>query len=123
MLVLRSSLMLLCMVALTRDVPKDSYASTEPTKIQLSTPDGWRRTVNGWEHTSTWFQRYPVDINVLIQNQQDAEPVWMRASLGAVRQIGPIKTAVIQIALIGMILCLHRTQNQRLIALRASGTK
>ena len=77
-------------------------------EVQRVIPEGWRRTVHGWEHTSNWLRPIPADLNELIEKQREQEPIWMQASIQSIRQISPVRMAGIQLALIALIFSLNR---------------
>ena len=68
-------------------------------------PQGWRRTTNGWEHTSQWSSaprvRETVETKSLdrwVKNQVDREPRWIQVVLDAIRRLPPLTFAILQIA-------------------------
>ncbi len=84
-------------------------AYCEGTKIQSQAvvPLGWRRTKQGWEHTSTWMLSN-LTINQWIATQHDREPAWIRAGFSKLRSIPPLMVATLQIAAIAVITNIDR---------------
>ena len=79
-------------------------ADLEVSRIQsqATVPHGWRRTNQGWEHTSTWTLSN-LTINQWIATQHDREPAWIRAGFSTLRSIPPLMVATLQIAAIAVI--------------------
>ena len=75
--------------------------------IDAHQPQGWRRTAEGWEHTSSWFKK-PQALSELIADQEAREPAWIGQLLAVIRGVSPILYSMAQIALIAMILWLHQ---------------
>lgn len=65
-------------------------------------PNGWRRTVNGWEHTSTWKPK--PHLAELIAQQREQEDYWLGHFLQSVRALPPLAFASLQIAAISGII-------------------
>ena len=71
-------------------------------------PDGWRKTKDGWQHTSSWPHLKGslseiVTINQLIAQQQASEPPWTRQIMLWLASVPPLAIAVAQILAIWMI--------------------
>jgi hypothetical protein len=77
-------------------------------------PEGWRRTVDGWEHVSSWTSIK--SINRLIAEQQALEPRWVRVSFARLRRISPLMVALLQITAIAAIMNVAKSRT-------ASGNK
>lgn len=65
-------------------------------------PEGWRRTANGWEHTSNWLAD-DKPIEKWIVEQERREPVWIQRLLEIVRKTPPIAFAVLQLAAVSVV--------------------
>ncbi|QDT03440.1 hypothetical protein K227x_18230 [Rubripirellula lacrimiformis] len=95
-------------------LPTTSVASSADTPPIVSrpiakSPEGWRRTSNGWEHTSTWA---PVarTLGEWIAEQQTREPQWVQRLLAELRQTPPLIFALCQITAIVAVVVL--TENE-----------
>lgn len=64
-------------------------------------PQGWRRTQDGWEHTTTWRTRiWPRAVDL---DESPAQPWWIQGTLAMLRAVPPLVFAIVQIALIAII--------------------
>lgn len=86
-----------------QDANIKSPALVEPQYAHF--PHGWRRTINGWEHTSQWHSapRFSEtaetkSIDGWVKTQTDREPRWIQMVLDAVRSLPPLTFAILQIA-------------------------
>jgi hypothetical protein len=67
-------------------------------------PQGWRRTVNGWEHVSQWQLPPPRPLQEWISVQQQREPDWAEATLQRLRDLPPVNYALFQLtAIVGIV--------------------
>lgn len=75
-------------------------------------PEGWRRTIDGWEHVSTWL---PIarPLGEIVLEQEAREPIWVRAGLAKVRRVPPLAFAMLQIAAISAIVGIARTEQRK----------
>lgn len=87
-------------------------AQTAPRAVP---PRGWRRTSNGWEHVSTWstIPARTVTLNDHIIAQRDAEPIWLRQAMRALRGIHPSYFALGQILAVGTLFVLSRRRGDQ----------
>lgn len=65
-------------------------------------PEGWRRTSEGWEHTSNWLS-VDKSIDTWISEQESREPAWMQRALASIRNTPPLVFAMFQLTLITAI--------------------
>ncbi|MGB7324853.1 MAG: hypothetical protein WBD31_08265 [Rubripirellula sp.] len=74
-------------------------------------PEGWRRTDNGWEHTSTWT---PVTrhLSEWIESQQAREPLWAQRLLASLRDTPPLIYAMCQITAITAVVVLTQRREE-----------
>ncbi|WP_146533616.1 hypothetical protein [Rubripirellula reticaptiva] len=83
----------------------------ESPRVVSHVPEGWRRTVNGWEHTSTWG---PVtrQLSEWIESQQAREPLWAQRLLASLRDTPPLIFAMCQItAITAVVVFTQRQEN------------
>ncbi|MDG2221872.1 MAG: hypothetical protein P8L85_10850 [Rubripirellula sp.] len=82
---------------------------------RVVTPEGWRRTTRGWEHTSQWhFNRADAssvsDSPPQVQSRQVqsrwVQSRWVTGKLETLRRISPLVIAMTQIAAVAIIICL-----------------
>lgn len=75
--------------------------------IYVHQPDGWRRTINGWEQSSLWglerSGRSEMTLDELIDAEKESTPAVLRPTIELLRQLSPISIALIQIGLISVI--------------------
>ncbi|MEM9368778.1 MAG: hypothetical protein AAGD07_22535 [Planctomycetota bacterium] len=68
-------------------------------------PIGWRRTVDGWQHVSTWranpMARIPLPQQILAQ--QSREPLWCRNLFAWLRSVPPLGFAATQLVIVFLI--------------------
>jgi hypothetical protein len=62
-------------------------------------PEGWRRTSEGWEHTSNWLS-IDKSIDTWIAEQESREPAWMQRMLAGIRNTPPLAFAMFQLTMI-----------------------
>jgi len=90
----------------------DHRATTGETAVGISVqPEGWRRTVNGWEHVSNWHAS-AVPLEQVISGQRDREPYWVRALLAWLRSLSPVTYAAIQLATLIVAVAITEAQKQ-----------
>ena len=65
-------------------------------------PEGWRRTVDGWEHVSTWASFGP-SISQRIIAQRAQEPRWIRHAFIRILGISPLLIGMFQLTAIAAI--------------------
>ena len=76
---------------------------TAVTEVGSIPPQGWRRTANGWEHTSHWRSRSSRPLAELILIQRDREPAWAQKGLHVLRELPPLTYAMFQLTAIAAI--------------------
>ena len=72
-------------------------------------PQGWRRTANGWEHSSQW-RALSLSLNDLILAQQQREPAWVQGALQRVRSLPPLVFCAMQLAMVALIVWVSETK-------------
>lgn len=95
-------------VATTNQLPAETefvlLTARSPNPI---TPEGWRRTEQGWEDVSNW-PPLPRPLAEIIMSQQQREPAWIQFALATVRGIPPLIFGMIQIAAIAVVVNVNR---------------
>ena len=71
------------------------------THVAAVTPRGWRRTKDGWEHTSSW--RPQRSLSDFLNVEQQREQLWVHHFFNGVRSVPPLAYACLQIAAISAI--------------------
>ena len=84
-----------------------------PNAVSVS-PEGWRRTSQGWEHVSTWRSIETRSLGEIIDGQLKTEPAWVQFTLEKLRNVPPLMFAVLQITLIAVVVNVFREQTERL---------
>lgn len=79
----------------------DEAKNIPVTHIAAVTPRGWRRTKNGWEHTSSW--RPQRSLSDFVHVEQQREQFWIHHFFNGVRNVPPLAYACLQIAAISAI--------------------
>ena len=79
----------------------DEAQNIPVTHIAAVTPRGWRRTKNGWEHTSSW--RPQRSLSDFLNVEQQREQFWIHHFFNGVRNVPPLAYACLQIAAISAI--------------------
>ena len=114
---LRSWVLALCVLViamvpagcqLSPHLPDRNHAVySAPANSNSVAPNGWRRTKDGWEHTSNWAieasGHADKSISELMQLQSKRESPWARTAMKVMRECPPHWIAVIQVLLIGVI--------------------
>ena len=114
---LRSWALILCLLViatvpagcqLSPHMPDRNHAVySAPPNSNSVAPNGWRRTKDGWEHTSNWAIEASghanKSISELMQLQSKRESPWARTAMKTIRECPPHWIAVIQVLLIGVI--------------------
>ncbi len=72
-------------------------------------PQGWRKTADGWEHVSTWNMPTK-SLNDWIEEQEAAEPKWIRGTFDHIRQVSPIIIGMLQLTMIALVV--NATRNE-----------
>jgi len=68
-------------------------------------PYGWRRTNEGWQHTSTWMRSSNHDVaSSEPRPLPSMQPAWAIITMETVRRTSPLVIASIQITLIAIII-------------------
>jgi hypothetical protein len=75
-------------------------------------PEGWRRTVNGWEDASTWTTLGP-SISQRIIAQQSREPEWVRNLFVTILGISPLMIALLQLTAVAAIVHVAQTRRRQ----------
>ncbi len=91
---------------------QEPYAASLDGKTQVSigviaqidahVPVGWRRTADGWEHTSNWLSR-DKSIDTWIEEQKSREPAWIQRTLEIIRNTPPLMFAILQLSMITVV--------------------
>lgn len=68
-------------------------------QIDAHVPVGWRRTTDGWEHTSNWLSP-DKSIDTWIEEQKSREPAWIQRCLAMIRNTPPLVFAILQVSMI-----------------------
>ena len=103
---------------LTFDPVVDQAESIPETHVAAVRPRGWRRTKNGWEHTSTW--RPKRSLAAILNEEQEREQHWVQHFLNGVRGVPPVAYACLQIAAISCI-CWISQFSKKSLKLRTAG--
>jgi hypothetical protein len=92
-------------------------------------PDGWRRTAQGWQHTSKWqTEGYYVlpatqSMRAILLAERNRERSLIEQSIESFRSISPIIIAVWQVTLIGCIWILVPRQSLSKASTESAGTR
>ena len=79
----------------------DEAKNIPVTHVAAVTPRGWRRTKDGWEHTSSW--RPQRSLSDFVHVEQQREQFWIHHFFNGVRNVPPLAYACLQIAAISAI--------------------
>ncbi|MEM8670839.1 MAG: hypothetical protein AAGG48_25145 [Planctomycetota bacterium] len=102
----------LMMLSFASSVPQMINVSAVQSESNAITPEGWRRTNRGWEHTSRWMlptesqHRFPIA-------DASLEPAWTSLNSNPVPRAVPLAIALAQIGLIVTIFRASRTRRAR----------
>ena len=77
---------------------------------QALQPHGWRRTVDGWEHTSNWLST-DKSIDTWIQEQRSREPAWIQRILATIRATPPLVFMMMQVAMVTAVILITTRKN------------
>ncbi len=84
-------------------------------------PQGWRRTVNGWEYASGWQQfSSSRPLAELVSIQQAREPAWIQNGMRWLRELSPLTFAVLQLLAITAIVWSAEIRKKRPAEISAS---
>ncbi|WP_235033236.1 hypothetical protein [Rubripirellula obstinata] len=79
--------------------PANKIEVEVPARIDAHVPVGWRRTADGWEHTSNWLS-VDKSIDTWIDEQKSREPAWIQRTLAMIRNTPPLVFAMLQVSMI-----------------------
>lgn len=86
--------------------------SLPPPQAKSVTPQGWRRTDQGWEDVSAW-RRPARPLGVIVLEQELRERGWLMDVLGELRAIPPLGFALLQLVIVWAIVAVSRSERQR----------
>ena len=88
-------------------VQDDANASSVQGKNQVVIPEGWRRTTQGWEHTTQWHFTQVTD-SAPAAALPLAQPKWVMITMETLRRTSPLVIAMAQLAAVAGIIGLSK---------------